>query len=112
VAAAGCYVCSLGAVISFSEVLRPSDLSMPIKLMLLLLWRIVLLLVGVVLVVPCVPLLLLVGVNLPDPRFGLFFVAIAMGFRGEFNDARRWRPDLHRNCSCRLARQLAFFELA
>ncbi|HEV3018970.1 MAG TPA: hypothetical protein VGY49_08120 [Burkholderiaceae bacterium] len=28
----------------------------------------------------------------------------AAGFPGEFNDDRRWRPDLHRNCSCRLAR--------
>ena len=53
-------------------------LNMPIKLTPLLVWRIVLLLVGLALIAFSLPLLLVVGVNLPDSRYGLFYVAITL----------------------------------
>jgi predicted membrane channel-forming protein YqfA (hemolysin III family) len=51
---------------------------MPIKLTPLLAWRIVLLLAGLALIAFSLPLLLVVGVNLPDSRFGLFYVGITL----------------------------------
>jgi hypothetical protein len=51
---------------------------MQVKMTSLLVWRLIVLLVGLSLVVVSIGLLFVVGVNLPDSAFGLFYVVISL----------------------------------